>query len=64
MRCGRCQGLMVCDQFMDLAQTDMLWASAWRRVNCGEVLDAVIQSHRSSARSPREPVPIVRRQGP
>ena len=56
MRCMRCQGLMVWDRFLDLAQTDRLWALAWRCVNCGEVLDAVIQSHRISARLLREPV--------
>jgi hypothetical protein len=56
MRCMRCQGLMVWDRFLDLAQTDPLWALAWRCVNCGEVLDAVIQSHRISARLLREPV--------
>ena len=56
MRCMRCQGLMVWDRFLDLAQTDLLWGLAWRCVNCGEVLDAVIQSHRSSARLLRERV--------
>ena len=56
MRCMRCQGLMVWDRFLDLVQTDLLWALAWRCVNCGEVLDAVIQSHRISARLLRERV--------
>jgi hypothetical protein len=55
MRCMRCQGLMVWVRFLDLAQTDLLWAFAWRCVNCGEVLDAVILSHRRHARLLREP---------
>ena len=46
MRCARCQGLMVWDQFLDMAQADALWALAWRCINCGEVLDAVIEDHR------------------
>ena len=48
MTCMRCQGLMVWDRFLDLVQTDLLWALAWRCVNCGEVLDAVIQSLESA----------------
>lgn len=55
MRCRRCQGLMVCERFVDLAQTNLLWAFAWRCVNCGEVLDAVILSHRWHAGTLREP---------
>lgn len=46
MRCGRCKGLMVWDRFLDMGQADILWAFAWRCINCGEVLDAVIQDHR------------------
>jgi hypothetical protein len=55
MRCRRCQGLMVWDRFIDLAQTDLLWAFGWRCVNCGEVLDAVILSHRGPAGTLPEP---------
>lgn len=57
MRCRRCQGLMVWDRFIDLAQTDRLWAFVWRCVNCGEVLDAVILSHRRNASPLRKPAP-------
>jgi hypothetical protein len=46
MRCARCQGFMVEDRFLDMGQADILWAFVWRCVNCGEVLDAVIQHHR------------------
>jgi hypothetical protein len=47
MRCIRCQGFMIEDRFVDLSQADSLWMVAWRCVNCGEVLDAVIHHHRS-----------------
>jgi hypothetical protein len=46
MRCARCNGLMVWDRFLDMGQADILWAFAWRCINCGEVLDAVIHDHR------------------
>lgn len=55
MRCRRCQGLMVSERFVDLAQTNLLWTFAWRCVNCGEVLDAEILSHRWHAGTLREP---------
>jgi hypothetical protein len=48
MNCARCKGLMVWDRFLDMGQADILWTSAWRCINCGEVLDAVIQDHRRS----------------
>jgi hypothetical protein len=38
---------MIEDRFVDLNQADSLWMVAWRCVNCGEVLDAVIHHHRS-----------------
>jgi hypothetical protein len=46
---------MVWDGFIDLAQTYLLWAFAWRCVNCGEVLDAVILSYRGPAGTLPEP---------
>jgi len=32
--------------FLDMGQVDTLWAFAWRCINCGEVVDAVIRNHR------------------
>jgi hypothetical protein len=46
MKCARCRGLMVVDRLLDMGQADILWAFVWRCINCGEVLDAVIQHHR------------------
>ena len=52
MRCARCQGFMVWDHLLDMGQADSLWAFAWRCINCGEVLDAVIQDHRGCRSNP------------
>jgi hypothetical protein len=49
MRGARCQGFMVEDRFLDMGQADIRWAFVWRCINCGEVLDAVIQHHRCSS---------------
>ena len=61
MRCYRCQGFMIEDRF-DPEEGDRPGMVAWRCINCGEVLDAVIQHHRYSP-SP-DCVPLVRRTHP
>lgn len=43
MKCPRCKGFIVAEDFADLNVPDFL---GWRCVNCGEVEDPVIQSHR------------------
>ena len=49
---------MVEDHFMDFDGTiGHMWASGYRCMNCGNVLDAVIQQHRL-ARAPQLPVLI------
>jgi hypothetical protein len=48
MRCLRCQGFMIEDCFDDQGQADGPGLVAWRCINCGEVLDTVIQQHRAS----------------
>ena len=60
MRCCRCQGFMIEDRF-DPEQGDSPRMVAWRCINCGEVLDAVIQHHRYS---PSSNAPLVRRTHP
>jgi len=47
MRCLRCGGWMILDQFMDL-RDDMgrLNWEGWRCVNCGEIVDPVVLCHR------------------
>ena len=47
MRCGRCRGLMVKDQFYDmLDDSGHLSFYAWRCVCCGNVLDPLIGKHK------------------
>ena len=47
MRCLRCQGFMIEDGFDDPGLADARGMVAWRCINCGEVLDAVIRQHRA-----------------
>lgn len=53
MCCGRCNGLMIRDSFLDL-RDDMgsLQFDGWRCVNCGEVLDPVVLAHRMNPPAP------------
>jgi len=47
MDCRRCHGLMVKDSFVDLRDaTGYLKFQGWRCVNCGEVIDPVVLTHR------------------
>jgi hypothetical protein len=48
MQCIRCEGFMIEDCFDDPGHADGHGMVAWRCINCGEVLDAVIQHHRAS----------------
>lgn len=46
MRCMRCDGWMVLDDFIDLLDdSGGLYCTAWRCVNCGAVVDHVILRH-------------------
>jgi hypothetical protein len=47
MTCIRCYGLMIADQFLDLAGAyGQMWTTSWRCVNCGYVHDSVIEQNR------------------
>ncbi len=46
MNCGRCQGLMISDRFIDLEETGHLWMAGWRCMNCGHVVDHVTEYNR------------------
>ena len=49
MTCSRCLGLMVEDQFLDFQGAfGEMWTTGLRCVNCGHVLDAVIEQNRST----------------
>jgi len=49
MRCGRCNGTMVLDYFVDMESSEELWMSGWRCLLCGEVIDPLILRHRQVA---------------
>ncbi len=47
MGCQRCNGMMVPDCFVDLRDdTGHHKFEGWRCVNCGEVIDSVVLTHR------------------
>jgi len=50
MCCKRCNGLMIRDSFLDLRDdTGRLTFEGWRCLNCGEVVDPVVLTHRIDA---------------
>ena len=54
MRCQRCRGCLIRDSFEDLQDdTGHLYFEGWRCINCGEVVDPVVLTHRTE--SPRAP---------
>jgi hypothetical protein len=43
MKCDRCEGLMIEDDFLDMEESfEGMWLRAWRCLNCGRALDPVI----------------------
>ena len=49
MTCPRCQGFMVPDLLLDLAETQGMWMKAARCMNCGYVIDPVMERNRQQA---------------
>ncbi len=48
MNCTRCQGTMVTDYLLDMEESGDVWASSWRCLMCGEVVDSTILKHREA----------------
>ena len=47
MTCTRCQGYMAKDHFLDLMESaEDMWLAGWRCLNCGNVLDPVMERNR------------------
>lgn len=47
MKCTRCQGLMIREQFVDFwDDTGCHDFAGWRCLNCGEVVDPLVLMHR------------------
>ena len=57
MTCQRCSGRMVPHALQDWEDTYMK-IPAWRCVNCGEVVDALILRHREAGVPSRKKTPI------
>jgi len=45
MECSRCDGLMVCDDLIDMRESSIPM-KGWRCVSCGNIIDPLIQRHR------------------
>ncbi len=53
MKCPRCAGFMIRDDFLDLLdEAGQCRFVAWRCLICGEVLDPLIAKHRMSPPEP------------
>ncbi len=60
MECVRCQGLMVAGSFIEMKQTGGLEViQFWRCINCGEVVDPLIDHYRRLSQSSHGRLPQV-----
>jgi len=51
MTCMRCHGCMAKDHFIDLLESaESVWMTGWRCLNCGNVLDPVMERNRLGRR--------------
>jgi uncharacterized Zn finger protein len=51
MTCTRCQGCMAKDHFVNLMESaESMWIAGWRCLNCGNVIDPVIEQNRRGQR--------------
>jgi len=57
MECVRCQGLMIVDRFVDLAQSGQAEFSGWRCLLCGNITDSVIVANRQQPPALTKPLP-------
>lgn len=52
MGCPRCKGCMIRDSFIDLRDdTGRVRFEGWRCLNCGEVIDPLVLTHRMESPS-------------
>lgn len=49
MNCPKCNGLMIYEKFMDMAETSSYFFYGWRCVSCGNVIDSLIMANRANA---------------
>jgi len=56
MKCDRCQGFMLQDSFLDMEESfEGMWLRAWRCLNCGHAVDAVMLANRQRQARPESP---------
>ncbi len=49
MRCSRCEGCLIEDYLLDMEDSSgPMWLQAWRCMNCGNVVDSVLQHNRQT----------------
>jgi hypothetical protein len=46
MKCERCEGLLLQDDFLDMQETGGMWLRIWRCINCGHARDSVMVANR------------------
>lgn len=55
MTCARCHGLMVEDHLLDIQNpSGELWIRAWRCINCGELVEPMIDLNRRAGSRAQE----------
>ena len=52
MKCTRCHGLMVADDFLDMHESYLsMWMRGLRCISCGNIVDPLINHNRMSQQS-------------
>ncbi len=60
MECVRCHGLMLAEHYSDMDETSgRAWLFFWRCVNCGEIVDPLIDHYRRLSQSSHGRFPQV-----
>lgn len=55
--CPRCQGFLVDDWLLDMAQGGYLWGAGRRCVNCGHIMQISVGANRARRESDHAPAP-------
>lgn len=42
MKCPKCDGLMIYEKFMDMAESSSFFFYGWRCISCGNIVDSTI----------------------
>jgi hypothetical protein len=62
MNCARCNGLMVVDDCLDIkGGMGELWIRAYRCIMCGNLMDPIINHHRTGGPVQAQVIPFRKR---